>query len=143
MAFRATGYWKSMMASLERSSNRSFASSTSSQKVKQYSTASKADPSHRPANKHWDNMPIYMVMGMVTVAIMIGAHTAKQQLRHHPTVVITKTKRESISELDTPDQLLLATVLSLPFTLTNAVLFKLLIIAETLESVGVNPSSCC
>ncbi|KAK8627261.1 hypothetical protein V6N13_134878 [Hibiscus sabdariffa] len=101
-----TGYWKAMITSLERSSNRSFASSTTttSQKVKQYSTSSKAPPSDRPAIKHWDNMPIYIVMGMVAVAIMIGTHTAKQQLRHNPNVVITKTKRESISELDNPDQ---------------------------------------
>ncbi|KAL4280800.1 hypothetical protein GQ457_03G006810 [Hibiscus cannabinus] len=101
------GYWKAMLTSLERSSNRSFASSTTtttSQKVKQYSTSSKAAPSDRSAIKHWDNMPIYIVMGFVSVAIMIGIHTAKQQLRHNPNVVITKTKRESISELDNPDQ---------------------------------------
>lgn len=54
--------------------------------------------------RHWDHMPIYIVGGMVAAAIMIAAHTAKQQLRHHPTVVITKQKRASISELDSPNQ---------------------------------------
>ncbi|TYH84822.1 hypothetical protein ES332_D02G222100v1 [Gossypium tomentosum] len=100
MAFRATGYWKSMITQLEiRSSNRLFASSTT-QRMKQYTTA----PGDLPPNKHWDYMPIYFVGGMVAVAIMIAAHTEKQQLRHCPNVVITKQKRASISELDSPNQ---------------------------------------
>lgn len=47
--------------------------------------------------------PVYMVMGMVVVAISIGMHTAKQQLRHSPGVYLVKKKRESLPEADTPD----------------------------------------
>ncbi|KAA8532273.1 hypothetical protein F0562_032306 [Nyssa sinensis] len=47
--------------------------------------------------------PVYMVLGMIMVALSIGAHTAKQQLLHSPGVRINKKKRESIPEVDDPD----------------------------------------
>ncbi|KAL6003538.1 hypothetical protein ACLOJK_023770 [Asimina triloba] len=48
-------------------------------------------------------VPIAIVAGMVVVAIAIGAHTAKQQLLHSPSVHITKKKRETMPELVDPD----------------------------------------
>lgn len=47
--------------------------------------------------------PIYIVMGMVAVAVSIGTHTAKQQLLHSPVVNLNKKKRESIPEVEDPD----------------------------------------
>ncbi|GMH27852.1 hypothetical protein Nepgr_029695 [Nepenthes gracilis] len=47
-----------------------------------------------------DMAPVYMVFGLVTVAIMIGAHTAKQQLVHSPSVYLNKKKRALIPEVD-------------------------------------------
>ena len=47
--------------------------------------------------------PIYMVMGMVVVAVTIATHTAKQQLMHAPAVNINKKKRETMPEVDDPD----------------------------------------
>ncbi|KAL6493235.1 hypothetical protein OROGR_032994 [Orobanche gracilis] len=41
--------------------------------------------------------------GMVSVACLIGIHTAKQQLLHSPSVHLTKKRRECIPEVDNPD----------------------------------------
>ncbi|RWW20542.1 hypothetical protein BHE74_00021478 [Ensete ventricosum] len=41
---------------------------------------------------------------MVVAALAIGAHTAKQQLVHSPGVWVNKKKRESIPEVEMPDQ---------------------------------------
>ncbi|XP_022725029.1 uncharacterized protein LOC111281579 [Durio zibethinus] len=106
MAFRTTGYWKSMIT--PRSPSRSFALSTS-QKVKQYTTTANAAASDRPHNKYsitGEYAPIYMLMGMLGAALCMAIHTAKQQLVHSPGVVISKKNRESISEADNPDQAL-------------------------------------
>lgn len=48
--------------------------------------------------------PIYIVLGMLVVALSIGTHTAKQQLVHNPNVSLSKKKRGSISEADDPDR---------------------------------------
>jgi hypothetical protein len=50
--------------------------------------------------------PIYMVMGMVVVAVSIATHTAKQQLMHSPTVHVSKKRRESLPEVEDPDGVL-------------------------------------
>ena len=47
--------------------------------------------------------PVYMVMGMVVVAIGIGVHTAKQQLLHAPSVTFNKKKRENMAEVYDPE----------------------------------------
>ncbi|GAV82585.1 hypothetical protein CFOL_v3_26036 [Cephalotus follicularis] len=52
----------------------------------------------------WDNTPLYMVMGMVVLAVTIATHTAKQQLRHSPTVHVNKKRRESMPEVYDPDR---------------------------------------
>ncbi|KAL6572426.1 hypothetical protein OROMI_013384 [Orobanche minor] len=41
--------------------------------------------------------------GMVSVACLIGIHTAKQQLLHSPSVQLTKKRRECIPEVDSPE----------------------------------------
>ncbi|XP_017970679.1 PREDICTED: uncharacterized protein LOC18608803 [Theobroma cacao] len=159
MAFRATGHWKSMITPLGRTHSRSFASSTTP-KLKQYSTTANAAHNPRPYNKYsisGEYAPVYIVMGMLVVAISIAAHTAKQHLMHAPGVVISKKKRESISEADHPDQALASADKFLnksflrkvahiqdnkrtlpdpsrpdPFTRPRT--------AETLKTVGVDPS---
>lgn len=50
--------------------------------------------------------PIYMVLGMVVVAVSIGTHTAKQQLMHSPTVYLSKKRRESMPEVEDPDRVI-------------------------------------
>ncbi|KAK1319260.1 hypothetical protein QJS10_CPB04g00065 [Acorus calamus] len=49
-------------------------------------------------------VPVYVVLGMIVVAVSIGAHTAKQHLVHSPGVYVSKKKRESVPEVDDPDR---------------------------------------
>ncbi|XP_057981270.1 uncharacterized protein LOC131166711 [Malania oleifera] len=101
--------------------------------------------------------PMYMMLGMVLVAVTIGAHTAKQQLVHSPTVQVSKKKRECVPEVEEPDLV----VDSADKFINKSFLRKIAHIqennhtlpdttrvdpftrpreAETLKSVGVNPS---
>ncbi|KAK7405920.1 hypothetical protein VNO78_07532 [Psophocarpus tetragonolobus] len=48
--------------------------------------------------------PIYIVCGMVGVAVAIGTHTAYQQLARSPTVHINKKRRETMTEVSDPDR---------------------------------------
>lgn len=48
--------------------------------------------------------PVYMVCGMVAMAVAIGSHTAFQQLARSPTVHINKKRRESMPEVSDPDR---------------------------------------
>lgn len=47
--------------------------------------------------------PLGMVLAMVLVAMMMGTHTAKQQLVHSPGVKVSKKKRETVPEVEDPD----------------------------------------
>ncbi|XP_074319180.1 uncharacterized protein LOC141656252 [Silene latifolia] len=84
MAFRASGYMRSMMQK-----SRSF-STTSDQTQSQvrksfWMTASAA--------------PIWMVGGLVVIAAGIAVHTGKQQLLHNPSVYVNK-KRRALPEVE-------------------------------------------
>lgn len=50
-----------------------------------------------------ENAPIAIVLGFITVPIIIGLHSLKQQLMHAPSVVFDKKKRESMFEVEQPD----------------------------------------
>ncbi|CAL9132622.1 unnamed protein product [Musa acuminata var. zebrina] len=58
----------------------------------------------KPRESKAEFTPIAVVFGLVVVALSIGAHTAKQQLVHSPSVWVSKKKRESIPEVEMPDQ---------------------------------------
>ncbi|XP_057443836.1 uncharacterized protein LOC130735989 [Lotus japonicus] len=51
-----------------------------------------------------DLTPVYIVCGMVCMALTIGTHTAYQQLARSPSVNINKKRRESVQEVDDPDR---------------------------------------
>ncbi|GAB2281861.1 hypothetical protein Dimus_016423 [Dionaea muscipula] len=88
MAFRTVG--TSMLRQLRVNQNtRSFATASETARATSKSWA-----------KHADMAPIYMVCGMVAVAVMIAVHTAKQQLVHSPSVHLNKKKRAMIPEVD-------------------------------------------
>ncbi|XP_062160642.1 uncharacterized protein LOC133867884 [Alnus glutinosa] len=93
MAFRATSFWKSMQT--RPGGSRSFASSTTSADNHRSGIAMKAEFT-----------PIYVVLGLVAVAVSIGTHTAKQQLMHSPTVHVSKKRRESMPEVEDPDRVI-------------------------------------
>lgn len=50
-----------------------------------------------------ENAPVAIVLGFITVPIIIGLHSLKQQLMHAPSVVFDKKKRESVFEVEQPD----------------------------------------
>lgn len=47
---------------------------------------------------------MYIVCGMVGVALMFASHTAYQQLARSPTVHVNKKRRESLPEVYDPDR---------------------------------------
>lgn len=53
-----------------------------------------------------ETAPIWMVCGMVSVAVIFAVHTMKQQLAHSPMVSLTKKRRESIWEVDNPERVM-------------------------------------
>ncbi|KAB1201688.1 hypothetical protein CJ030_MR7G000337 [Morella rubra] len=157
MAFRTTSNWRSMLMRLGGS--RSFASSTIP-KMRQFAptvdAARASNLGSRIALKG-EFAPIYMVLGMVLLAVTIGTHTAKQQLMHSPTVYLNKKRRESIPEVEDPDRV----ISSADKFVNNSFLRKLAHIqdntrtlpdpsrpdpytrsrnAETLKSAGVDPA---
>ncbi|KAK4836515.1 hypothetical protein QYF36_024149 [Acer negundo] len=143
------GFWRSMVSRLGGGNgNRSFA------------TSNAAANTNRSYNKYavtGEFAPVCMVLGVLTVALTIGTHTAKQQLVHCPNVSVSKKKRKSLSEVEDPDRAInssdkflnksfLRKVANIqehnrvlpdsgrpdPFTVPRK--------AETLKTVGVNPS---
>ncbi|GAB2234476.1 hypothetical protein Droror1_Dr00003730 [Drosera rotundifolia] len=91
MAFRAAGKSLLMRMGANQSTVRPFGTTSEAARATTRSWVMKADMA-----------PIYIVFGMVTVAVMIAVHTAKQQLVHSPSVHLSKKKRGSISEVDEP-----------------------------------------
>ncbi|GAY40598.1 hypothetical protein WN944_026971 [Citrus x changshan-huyou] len=103
MACRATVYWRSMLIGL--GGNRSFATSTTP-KMKHFAQTAEAANGNHSYSKFsatGEFAPIYMVLGLVAVAVTIGTHTIKQQLAHSPSVSLSKKKRSSLSEVEDPE----------------------------------------
>lgn len=46
---------------------------------------------------------MYVVLGLIAVALSFGAHTAKQQLAYSPGVRVSKKRRETLPEVVDPD----------------------------------------
>lgn len=61
---------------------------------------------YRHINVKAEFMPVCVMMGIVVMATMFGAHTAKQQLLHSPNVHLRKKKREMMQEVYQPEQVL-------------------------------------
>lgn len=141
------------------SNGRGFASSTGP-RMKTFTPTAESvgtEPSKPRLALKGEFAPVYVVLGMVLMALSIGAHTAKQQLMHAPAVNVSKKKRESVPEVEDPDQV----VDSADKFLNKSFLRKLAHVqehegnvpdpirgevytrprqAETLKSVGVAPA---
>ncbi|KAG2706373.1 hypothetical protein I3843_05G090300 [Carya illinoinensis] len=157
MAFRATSYWRSTLMRL--GGNRSFASSTTP-RMKLFAPtvdAAHGDTHNSRLAMKGEFFPVYMVLGMVMVAVTMGTHTAKQQLMHSPTVYVNKKRRESLPEVEDPDRVIsyadkfvnksflrkVAHIQDPHRTLPDPVRpdpFTRPRTAETLKSVGVDPA---
>ncbi|KAI9089754.1 hypothetical protein K1719_029047 [Acacia pycnantha] len=109
MAFRMGISLRSMMMEQLRGGRRRIATST----IPKMKPATLAEQAHLHANPHegvshpkgggeW--APIQIVFGMVSVAVMLAAHTAFQQLARAPSVHVNKKRRESFPEVYEPDR---------------------------------------
>ncbi|XP_021678631.2 uncharacterized protein LOC110663581 [Hevea brasiliensis] len=101
MAFRTPSHWRTMLTRFGE--KRSFASATTPKFSRGVDNAHSARPAYNKYAMTGEFAPVYVVVGMVVVAISIGLHTVKQQLVHSPGVNITKKRRESVPEVDIPD----------------------------------------
>ncbi|XP_061354601.1 uncharacterized protein LOC133299175 [Gastrolobium bilobum] len=108
MAFRAAKNWQLTLTQLGGAGRRSFATSTIP-KLKPMSPV--IDAAHHDAHStsrmstlKAELAPVYIVCGMVGVALAIGTHTAFQQLTRSPTVHVNKKRRESMPEVYDPDR---------------------------------------
>ncbi|KAJ0101637.1 hypothetical protein Patl1_05644 [Pistacia atlantica] len=124
MALRATGYWRSMLNRL--GGNHPFATSITP-KMKQFAQSAGSAQANQSYNKFamtGEFAPVYMVLGMLVVALTIGTHTAKQQLAHCPNVSVAhiQDNKQNLPNPTRPN----------PFTSPRNV--------ETLKTAGANPS---
>ncbi|TKY71154.1 NADH-ubiquinone reductase complex 1 MLRQ subunit [Spatholobus suberectus] len=106
MAFRAAKNWRLTLAQLG-GGRRSFTTPTTP-KLKPMSPAidaagHDAHSTSRMSTLKAEFAPVYIVCGMVCVAVAIGSHTAYQQLARSPTVHVNKKRRESMPEVSDPD----------------------------------------
>ncbi|CAK7336015.1 unnamed protein product [Dovyalis caffra] len=149
----AQSKWRAVLSQFGH--NRPFASST----TPKFATMSHNAAHHVPYNRYaitGEFGPIYVLAGMLSVAVAMGCHTMKQQLVHSPGVSINKKRRESIAEVDEPDMVVadankflgksflrkVAHVQEHTQTLpdpSRANPFTKPQDAETLKTVGVNP----
>ncbi|KAL6654748.1 hypothetical protein ACP70R_008213 [Stipagrostis hirtigluma subsp. patula] len=50
-----------------------------------------------------DYVPVYVALGLIALAVSLGAATARQQLAHAPNVRVDKKKRETVAEVAAPN----------------------------------------
>jgi len=79
-------------------------------KLKSYAeTADQFGHQYHQESKHGkkvrgDFVPVYVAIGMITVAISLGLYTAKQQVLYAPNVRVRKKTRETVPEVVDPDK---------------------------------------
>ncbi|KAJ8752589.1 hypothetical protein K2173_005478 [Erythroxylum novogranatense] len=107
MAFRSTGYWKSMVNRLR--STTTYATSTTP-KLKAYAPSPSAElgPSQQRkfGRQKGEFVPVYVAIGMIILSTSLGLFTAKHQMMHSPGVRVKKKTRETIPELVDPDRVM-------------------------------------
>ncbi|KAL5098640.1 hypothetical protein RYX36_002967 [Vicia faba] len=151
---------RSMVTRLGGAGTRSFTTSTIPKMKPMSTTIDSTHNSHsisRSSTLKAELTPVYIVCGMVGVAVMFASHTAYQQLARSPTVHVNKKRRESLPEVYDPDR----TIDSADKFINGSFFRKITHIqdsnptvhdpvhpnpftrartAETLKSVGIEPS---
>ncbi|KAM7269020.1 hypothetical protein ACFE04_024517 [Oxalis oulophora] len=102
--FRSPSLWK-FVAKESSGRYRAFATATSPKfGPSTVGAGARAGQQHNKYAITGEYAPIYIVGGMVVVAVAMAAHTAKQQLMHSPPVSVNKRRREMMAEVDDPDR---------------------------------------
>ncbi|PIA41323.1 hypothetical protein AQUCO_02200020v1 [Aquilegia coerulea] len=151
MAFKSMGYLRTM-------ASRTMATSTIP-KMKPYAPTVDAQLHNtKPGPIKGESVPVYATMGAIMLAFSFVFVTAKQHLAYSPAVHISKKKRSSLPELSDPDSAVdgsekfvkrslfrkVAHAKSNNPTIPNPIrgdVYTRPVQAETLKSVGVNPST--
>ncbi|CAL9110638.1 unnamed protein product, partial [Musa textilis] len=55
------------------------------------------------SDRRGEFVPVYVALGLILLSASFGVHTAKQQLRHSPNVLVSKKKRETVPEVVDPE----------------------------------------
>ncbi|CAK8539179.1 unnamed protein product [Lathyrus sativus] len=107
MAFKATKNLRFMVTQLGGAGTRSFTTFTTPKMKPMSTTLDAAHNTHstsRLGSLKAELTPVYIVCGMVGVAVIFASHTAYQQLARSPTVHVNKKRRESLPEVFDPDR---------------------------------------
>ncbi|RRT50771.1 hypothetical protein B296_00034590 [Ensete ventricosum] len=56
-----------------------------------------------PRKRRGEFVPVYVALGLILLSASFGIHTAMQQLRYSPNVLVSKKKRETVPEVVDPD----------------------------------------
>ena len=59
-----------------------------------------------PARRTRDFVPVYVAVGMIGLAALLGLHTGKQQLLHSPNVFVKKRHHHTLLEVVEPEHVL-------------------------------------
>ncbi|KAI5660343.1 hypothetical protein M9H77_29136 [Catharanthus roseus] len=102
---RSPNYVKSMISRLRGGGSSSFTTSTTP-KMKPFSSALDFSPEFKARAKKGDIVPVCMALGMIALSTSIGLYTAFKELRHAPDVHLKKSRRETIPEVVEPDHVL-------------------------------------
>ncbi|KAJ7945202.1 NADH-ubiquinone reductase complex 1 MLRQ subunit [Quillaja saponaria] len=117
MAFRSTmGYLKTLMGNTGLrggiGSRVTYTTSTTP-KMKTYSPTrdhayvhqhhQKAGAGESTKSVKGDFVPVYVSIGMISLSVILGLYTAKQQLMHSPTVYVKKERRKTLPEVVEPE----------------------------------------
>ncbi|KAJ4978253.1 hypothetical protein NE237_009033 [Protea cynaroides] len=104
MASKATSLWRSACTGIN--GNRSFSTSNRSKLRSSFSSitnflhAYDADP--RPEKR--DFVPVYVALGMILISSTLGAYMGLLHLMYEPSVRVNKKKRETLPEVEMPDE---------------------------------------
>ncbi|CAL9135897.1 unnamed protein product [Musa acuminata var. zebrina] len=100
----AAGHWRSVARRV--GSTRRLSTSTTP-KMKPMSSVGAGFINHDHGSKLRESKaeftPIGVMLGLVLMALTIGAHAAKQQLAHSPGARVSKKKREMMAEVVEPE----------------------------------------
>ncbi|KAJ8501166.1 hypothetical protein OPV22_011718 [Ensete ventricosum] len=99
MASRALACWRSL------ASARQFTTSTAPRMRPMAPTADDVLGHHAgwKPKPRGEFVPVYVALGLILLSASFGIHTAMQQLRYSPNVLVSKKKRETVPEVVEPD----------------------------------------
>ncbi|KAK1363925.1 putative Transmembrane protein [Heracleum sosnowskyi] len=106
MAFRSSNCVKSVIGRLRigASPSSAFTTSTTPKLNPQTIHADQSANNPRSVKRSGEWVPVYVAVGLILLSAGFGVHTVIQQIGRAPGVYVKKSRRESVPEVDDPDQ---------------------------------------